>query len=360
MLTYSIITPTLNADRVLDQCLDHLTRQSFPRDQYEIIIADGGSTDKNLEIAAKYNAKIISNPLKTGEAGKMAGLRAATGQFVVFLDSDNILIDPEWLNKMLKPFTDFQIIASEPIKFLCRPTDHPFTRYFAYLGMGDPINLFLGNYDRLSAITNRWTGMNIKTEKKDGYLKVHLVKGNVPTIGANGFVVRRVALTPILSNDYFFDIDVLNILMRSNSQKEGLHGHSSPSCYIAKVDTGLVHLFSGTLSTMIRKYQRKVRDYVYYNSINIRSHAENSEKINPILKLLYPGGINLVGLILYLSSCITIIPLLVQALIGFIRKPDWVWILHPIITEITCTVYVIERIKSFFKKSIYNRTNWSQ
>jgi glycosyltransferase involved in cell wall biosynthesis len=351
MPTFSILTPTLNAERVLDECLSHLTKQNYQRENYEIIIADGGSIDKTLEIAKKYDAIVIPNPLKTGEAGKMVALRQAKGQFVVFLDSDNILIDPEWLNKMQMPFEDSEIIATEPIKFSCRPADHPFTRYFAYMGMGDPINLFLGNYDRNCAVTNRWTGMNIQTEIKEGYLKVHLIKGNIPTIGANGFVARREALTPILTSDYFFDVDVLNALMTTQN--------GMTSCYIAKVDTGLVHLFSGTLSTMVRKYQRKVRDYVYYNSINVRSHAE-SKNINPVLKLLYPGGINLIGLLLYLASCVTIIPLIFQAFIGFIRKPDWVWILHPVITEITCYVYVTERIKSFFSKSIYDRKKWSQ
>jgi glycosyltransferase involved in cell wall biosynthesis len=350
MLKYSIITPTLNAERVLDECLDHLIKQNYPRQNYEIIIADGGSTDKTLEIAKKYNAKIVDNPLKTAEAGKLAGLRQALGEYIAFIDSDNILTDPSWLTRMEEPFKDPEIIASEPIRFSCRSTDHPFTRYFAYMGMGDPINLFLGNYDRYCAITNKWTGLTLDLEEKDGYKKVKLEEGYIPTIGANGFIVRREALTPLIDKEYFFDVDVLNTLLQS----KGLNHF-----YIAKVDIGLVHMFSGTFSTMIRKYQRKIRDYIYYTSINARIRPRKKSN-NILLELFYPGGFNLVGIVLYLGSCFTVIPLIIQAIIGFVRKPDWVWVLHPVITEITCYVYVSERVKSFFKKSIYNRENWSQ
>lgn len=349
MITFSFIIPTLNAKRTLEECLSHVQNQNYPKDKIEIISADGGSTDGTLDILQKYNVKIINNPLKTGEAGKMAGLKDAKGEYVIFLDSDNILIDPDWLAKLEKPFQDTQIVASESIYFLSRPTDNSLTRYFAHMGMGDPINLFLGNYDHINAITNRWTSLSIPTEQKDGYIKIHLFKNKpLPTIGANGFVVRRNLLEPLLKDEYLFDVDVLNLLM------EEKHGHS---CYMAKVDTGLVHLFTPDLKTFVRKQQRRVRDYVYYQSKNLRVSQDTR---NIILKIFYPGGANFTGLILFILSCFFVIPLIVQAIIGFIRKPDWVWILHPIICEITLFVYATERIKSFFKKGIYSRENWSQ
>lgn len=352
MNSISFLIPTLNAQRTLEECLSHVHNQNFNKSQYEIIIADGGSTDTTREIAKKYNAVIIDNPLKTGEAGKMAALKAAKNEYVVFLDSDNILIDQDWISKMLTPFQDSQILATEPIRYDARKNDDPLTRYFAYLGMGDPTNLFLGNYDRWCAITNRWTSLRLEEETSDGYRKVKIYKGNTPTIGANGFVIKRELLTSLLIKDYLFDIDVLSLLMDKNDEK-------GTYCYIAKVDTGVVHLFTGSLKTFVRKQQRRIRDYVYYNSINMRAHSE-AKKINPILKLLYPGGINLGGLLLYVASGVTIIPLLVQAAIGYVRKPDWVWLYHPLICELTLYVYITERIKSFFKKGIYDRSQWSQ
>lgn len=47
------------------------------------MIADAGSTDDTLEIAREFDvAKVVPNPLKTGEAGKTAGLKVAAGGII--------------------------------------------------------------------------------------------------------------------------------------------------------------------------------------------------------------------------------------------------------------------------------------
>ena len=347
-MIFSILIPTLNAARTLDECLAHVRAQNFPISNYEIIIADGGSTDQTRQIAAKYQASIVENPLKTGEAGKMVALKHAKGEYVVFLDSDNILIDPDWLQKMQQPFADQDIVATEPIRYDCRPTDNAMTRYFAYMGMGDPLNYFLGNYDRLCAINNQWTNIPLPQTASPGFLKVQLDPTKpMPTIGANGFVLRRQLLTTLQSKDYLFDVDVLHSL----SQNQPFH--------IAKTHTGVVHLFAPNLSTFIRKQQRRVRDYVYYNSQKARQHSDEDQR-NFFLKLLYPGGTNFSGLLFFVLSCVTVIPLVIQMLRGYLRKPDWVWLLHPLLCEITVYVYGTERIRSIFKKQLYDRTKWKQ
>ncbi|MDQ3239718.1 MAG: glycosyltransferase [bacterium] len=351
MLEFSIIIPTLNSERTLDQCLKYLFSQNYDQSRYQVIVSDGGSIDHTFEIAKKYKTQIINNPLQTGEAGKMAGLKIATGELIVFLDSDNILIDPDWLFKMRTPFSDLQISASEPIRYDYRLTDHHLTRYFSYIGMGDPLNLFLGNYDRYSQITGRWTGLDLEQAQMENYIKVHLFPSNMPTIGANGFVLRRNLLDSLKDKEYLFDVDILNQLQIASNQ------NNTPSCYVAKVDTGVVHLFSGNLSAFVRKQKRRAKDYLYYNSINLR-YSHNSS--NKLTSALYPGGPSTFGLIIFILSCLTVIPLLVQAMIGFIKKPDWVWLLHPVVCELTLFIYASERIKSIFHNSIYDRSKWSQ
>ena len=61
----SIIIPTLNAARVLEPCLKSIKKQSYKK--YEIIIADGGSSDNTLIIAKKYHCIVIKNKLKRGD-----------------------------------------------------------------------------------------------------------------------------------------------------------------------------------------------------------------------------------------------------------------------------------------------------
>lgn len=89
MRLVSILIPTLNAGRVLEGCLQSIANQDYPKELVEIIIADGGSTDKTLEIARKYTNKIYPNPLKTGEAGKAEALKHASCDIIAFVDSVN-------------------------------------------------------------------------------------------------------------------------------------------------------------------------------------------------------------------------------------------------------------------------------
>ncbi len=81
----SIVIPTYNSQRTLGMCLESIKNQDYPKNKIEIIIADAGSSDKTREVAKKY--KIVDNLLKTGEAGKAAGIKHAAGE----IDSDNIL-----------------------------------------------------------------------------------------------------------------------------------------------------------------------------------------------------------------------------------------------------------------------------
>ena len=103
----SVVIPTLNSGKTLEACLRAITMQTMPRDRYEIVMADAGSSDNTREIARACGVdKIVENPLKTGEAGKTAGIHAASGALIALVDSDNILPDPDWLTRMTAPFSD--------------------------------------------------------------------------------------------------------------------------------------------------------------------------------------------------------------------------------------------------------------
>jgi len=211
----SIVIPTYNSERTLAQCLESIVRQDYPRGRIEIIIADGGSKDKTLEIAKKFEVdKILHNPLRTGEAGKAVGVEAAKNEIILLQDSDNILNERRWLRKMVEPFEDASIIGAEPLYYTYRKEDSLITRYCALLGMNDPICLYLGNYDRYSYVTGKWTELLVKTRDNGNYLLLELDERNIPTIGANGFLVRAEALRRVDYKPYFFDIDVVCQLIR--------------------------------------------------------------------------------------------------------------------------------------------------
>lgn len=162
----SIVIPTLNAARVLESCLVSISKQKYPKNKIEIVIADGGSTDGTIELAKKYGARVVDNKLKTAEAGKAVGVRKARGDFIAFVDSDNILPTSNWLSEMIEPLLKHpEVVGSEPWEYTWRKKDGFIARYCALIGMNDPFVHFLGNYDRLNLLTGKWT--EVRREEKD-------------------------------------------------------------------------------------------------------------------------------------------------------------------------------------------------
>lgn len=91
----SIIVPVYNVETYLSACLDSILDQSYKN--LEIIVIDDGSTDFSLKIAETYSEKedriiVYSFPNAGLSEARNRGLEVATGEYVVFVDSDDLLL----------------------------------------------------------------------------------------------------------------------------------------------------------------------------------------------------------------------------------------------------------------------------
>ncbi len=356
----SVVIPTLNSQRTLGSCLKSIATQDYPHDLIEVIIADGGSTDGTLStvedfrISSGIRSSVYENPLKTGEAGKAVGVREARNELVALIDSDNILPTKKWFQKMTKPFEDTEIFGSEPIEYTYRTQDNYITRYCALMGMNDPLCYFIGNYDRKNHISLRWTDLpiiGVKVNKKGEhraletvnylnndhefqYIKIKLQPDLLPTIGANGTIIRRKSLLMYLESDYLFDIDIIYELV-----KKGQH-------FFAKVNVGIVHLFGDKIQTFYRKQSRRIRDYMYFNRISLRSYPWKMQSKKKVM--------------IFVLYCLALFPLYIQSIKGFNNQPDKVWFLHPLFCWLTLWAYGWGTIVSMFYKGTLSRSTWAQ
>jgi len=333
----SVLIPTLNSASVLEGCLQSIVQQDYPKEKIEVIVADGGSTDKTIEIAKKYGAKIFPNPLKTGEAGKAVALRQTQGELVALIDSDNILPNKNWLKRMVAPFEDPEVIGSEPWEYLYRRQDCLIDRYCALMGMNDPLCYFLGNYDRKNVLSGKWTELSLQQKDKGDWIKIKITPPNIPTFGANGTILRRKEiLQSKLVGDYLFDID---ILAEMGTQKP---------IYFAKVKTEIVHLFMNGqgVAKFVRKQKRRVKDYLYYQKIGARKYPWQKQ--------------SKIGLLKFVFACVTVFPLIYQFLKGYFKRRDIAWFFHPLACWITLIVYFLGMISSYFSVSQLDRKGWKQ
>lgn len=102
-MTFSVVIPTYNEENCLGECLDAIKKGS--EQPCEIIVADGFSTDRTVEIAKKRGAHVVMNRHKHAAGGRNAGIKAARGDIIVFVDADCIP-DYDWLKEIHKAFEE--------------------------------------------------------------------------------------------------------------------------------------------------------------------------------------------------------------------------------------------------------------
>lgn len=92
-LRLSVVVPTYNRSEVLRVCLASLARQTLSLDQFEVLVVDDGSTDDTESVVRGFqgtlSVRYLRQPHNRGRAAaRNRGIREATGDVVVFVDSD--------------------------------------------------------------------------------------------------------------------------------------------------------------------------------------------------------------------------------------------------------------------------------
>ena len=86
----SVIVPTYNSNKYLDECLNSIKNQTYKNT--ELIVIDNNSTDNTKEIARRYTDKVY-NQGPERSAQRNFGVNQSNGEYVVIIDSDMVLAD---------------------------------------------------------------------------------------------------------------------------------------------------------------------------------------------------------------------------------------------------------------------------
>lgn len=115
MVRYSIIIPVHNAGGFLNECIESVLCQTLRC--FEIILIDDGSTDESVGICDKYalehsSVTLIRQSCKGVSAARNAGIDAANGEFLIFLDADD-----HWCSERMLECIDALAAGSDLVCF---------------------------------------------------------------------------------------------------------------------------------------------------------------------------------------------------------------------------------------------------
>ncbi len=226
--------PTLNAEAILENCLASIVRQTYPRDRYEIILADAHSTDRTRDIAKKFGAIVLDDNGKNMEEGKRLALRHATGEFIVFVDADNEIAHADYIELAVKSLAANPQALGVESYYLPSPKMSSFCIYItALLHISDPVAWLMSANPKLVA--------------RDGEVERWILPENTFSypLGANGFVFRRADLQSVQADEKFQDTHVALFLMK-NGKREWLRIRGR----------GVHHYYIQTLSKFVQKRRR--------------------------------------------------------------------------------------------------------
>lgn len=101
MIKVSVIVPFYDSERYISSCIEGLLQQSYPQDQYEILMIDNNSTDASAERVRNYpGVRLLFEAKQGAYAARNRGLQDAKGEVIAFTDADCVPAH-DWLDKIM-------------------------------------------------------------------------------------------------------------------------------------------------------------------------------------------------------------------------------------------------------------------
>ncbi len=106
---FSVIVPVYNVEKYLKECVDSVLAQTF--EDFELILVDDGSKDNSGAICDEYaqkdsRVKVIHKENGGQSTARNVGVKAASGEYAIFIDSDDIFCDADFFQDLKNKITE--------------------------------------------------------------------------------------------------------------------------------------------------------------------------------------------------------------------------------------------------------------
>jgi cellulose synthase/poly-beta-1,6-N-acetylglucosamine synthase-like glycosyltransferase len=151
----TIIITSRNNEQTIEDCLNSIFNQNYPKDGIEVILVDACSTDTTAKIAQKFPAQVFSLPINAAAAYNYATKKAGN-DILGFVDAD-AKVEPDWLRKLVVHLENPQI-AGVSGAIETWNTENPWARIIGYE--------LKNRYNRIHKYVGRIATMNLLLKKK--------------------------------------------------------------------------------------------------------------------------------------------------------------------------------------------------
>ncbi len=159
----SIIIPIYNREKYIEECVQSICAQSYS--DWEILLIDDGSTDRTLELCQKLadeeaRIKVLQIKHAGVSAARNVGIEAAKGEYLFFLDSDDV-IHPLLLEALVRGFeqSDAGIggtaVVNVPEKYWDKVSEH------VAQDVDPGVTTYQNHEETLEAVFHTWSPINV-------------------------------------------------------------------------------------------------------------------------------------------------------------------------------------------------------
>lgn len=268
----------LNEERNLPRCLGSIRNQDYPKDKIEIVLADGGSTDRTVEIGREFGCKVIDNPHRLAEPGAVLAHQVATGDIRVFFAADNALPRIDWVRQMVAPFLADPEVWGSYTHIVEDPRDNSFNRYYSHLHV-EPFTWFVYGaacnpllFEGYYGVDSRW----------DRYVAYRFTPMTHPLLAlAQGFCVRA----SFQRKKEYEEDDILPVIQMIEEGKR--------LAYVP--EAGVYHYHLRGFVQFLKKYQWRIRNSLQQCNVGFDRRGVYLSRGRKLRKYLWvPYGLSLV------------------------------------------------------------------
>ena len=320
-IVFSFVMAAYNSESTIEKSLSSIREQDFDQDKIEIIVVDGMSSDKTREIARRYGCRVLDNKKRLPEIAKTIGLKAAAGQYLCIMDSDEALARSTILSERFCVLKKYPNLMCLSIGLTTPKNSRPCSYYIN--AVGDPFSCFI-----YQTFNDGVDGLIIRGADFDEDNKCYIRSFNendIRPIGDSGTLMNM----EYIRNSYSSDIDttVTATLFDRIIMDTGLVG------YIIGDDD--LHYSDVSLKSYLKKLRFRIINNIFViEGSGYSSKAQINRKLNN-RKYLFP---------FYTVSLI--LPFIDGIRMAFNYK-HWIFLLHPffcLYVLFTIVVMYIEKI----------------